>query len=79
MYNVSLWVIFNISYYWTSQVELAVKNLTTNAGDIRDLGQTPGQEDPQVEGMATHSSWRNLWTEEPSRLQSTGSHRVGHN
>ena len=42
MYNVSLWVIFNISYYWTFQVELAVKNLTTNAGDIRDLGLTPG-------------------------------------
>ena len=32
--------------------------------------------------MATHSSilaWRILWTEEPSRLQSMGSQRVGHN
>jgi len=32
--------------------------------------------------MATHSSilaWKIPWTEEPSRLQSTGSHRVGHN
>ena len=31
--------------------------------------------------MAIHSSilaWRNPWTEEPSWLQSTGSHRVGH-
>ena len=31
--------------------------------------------------MATHSSvlaWRILWTEEPSRLQSMGSQRVGH-
>ena len=30
---------------------------------------------------ATHSSildWRITWTEEPSRLQSTGSQRVGH-
>ena len=40
-----------------------------------------GQEDPLEEGMATHSSilaWRIPWTEEPGRLQSTGSHRVGH-
>jgi len=31
--------------------------------------------------MATHSSilaWRIPWTEEPGRLQSTGSQRVGH-
>ena len=33
------------------------------------------------EEMATHSSilaWRIPWTEEPDRLQSMGSHRVGH-
>ena len=32
--------------------------------------------------MATHSSilaWKILWTEEPGRLQSMGSKRVGHN
>ena len=32
--------------------------------------------------MATHSSilaWRSPWTEEPGRLQSMGSQRVGHN
>ena len=31
--------------------------------------------------MATHSStlaWKIPWTEEPGRLQSMGSHRVGH-
>ena len=41
-----------------------------------------GQEDPLEEGMATHSSilvWRIPWTEEPGKLQSIGSHRVGHN
>ena len=40
-----------------------------------------GREDPQKE-MAIHSSilaWRIPWTEEPGRLQSTGSQRVGHN
>ena len=41
-----------------------------------------GQEDPMEKGMATHSSilaWRVPWTEEPGRLQSLGSQRVGHN
>ena len=41
-----------------------------------------GQEDPLEEAMATHSSilaWRIPWTEEPGRLQSMGSQRVGHN
>ena len=35
-----------------------------------------GQEDPLVEGMATHASilaWRIPWTEEPGGLQSMGS------
>ena len=40
-----------------------------------------GQEDPLEKAMATHSSilaWRTPWTEEPGRLQSMGSQRVGH-
>ena len=40
-----------------------------------------GQEDPQEKEMVTHSSilaWRIPWTEEPGRLQSTGSQRVRH-
>ena len=44
---------------------------------IRSLGQ----EDPLEKDMATHSStlaWRIPWTEEPGRLQSMGSQRVGH-
>ena len=39
-----------------------------------------GQEDPLEKGMATHSSilaWKIPWTEEPGRLQSMGSQRVG--
>ena len=35
---------------------LGVKNLTASAGDLRDLGQSTGWEDPLEEGMATHSS-----------------------
>ena len=41
-----------------------------------------GLEDSLEEEMATHSSilaWRMLWTEEPGRLQSMGSQRVGCN
>ena len=40
-----------------------------------------GQEDPLEKGMATHSrtlAWRIPWTEEPGRLQSMGSQRIGH-
>ena len=47
---------------------LVVKNLPANAGDIRGIVQSLGQEDPLEEGMATHSSilaWRIPWTEEP--------------
>ena len=39
------------------------------------------REDPLMKEMATHSSvlaWRIPWMEEPGRLQSTGSQRVGH-
>ena len=41
-----------------------------------------GRDDPLEKEMGTHSSilaWRIPWMEEPGRLQSTGSQRVGHN
>ena len=44
--------------------------------------QSLGREGPLEKGMETHSSIltrRIPWTEEPSRLQSMGSQRVGHN
>ena len=43
--------------------------------------QSLGREDPLKKEMATHSSiltWKIPWTEEPGRLQSMGSQRVGH-
>ena len=64
-----------------SQVELVLKNLQANEGDVRDLGSIPGLGKPLEEGMATHSrilAWRIPWTEEPGGLQSMGSQRVGH-
>ena len=44
--------------------------------------QSLGREDPLEKEMAAHSSilaWKIPWTEEPGRLQSMGSQRVGHN
>ena len=43
--------------------------------------QSLGQEDLLEKEMATHSSilaWKTPWAEEPGRLQSMGSIRVGH-
>ena len=43
--------------------------------------QSLGQGDPLEKETATHSNilaWRIPWTEEPGRLQSMGSKRVGH-
>ena len=43
--------------------------------------QSLGEEDPLCKEMATHFSilaWKIPWTEEPGRLQSEGSQRVGH-
>ena len=42
--------------------------------------QSVGQEDPLEKEMAIHSSilaWEIPWTEEPGRVQSMGSQRVG--
>ena len=42
--------------------------------------QSLGREDPLEKEMASHSStlaWKIPWTEEPGRLQSMGSQRVG--
>ena len=41
-----------------------------------------GWEDPLEKEMATHSStlaWKVPWMEDPGKLQSMGSQRVGHN
>ena len=62
----------------TSQVAQTVKRLST----MRETQvRSPGWEDPLQKEMATHSStlaWKIPWTEEPGRLQSMGSQRVGH-
>ena len=62
-----------IHHMGASQMALVVKNLPASAGEVRDAGLNPDQEDPLEKGMATHSSilaWRIPWTEEPGGLQS---------
>ena len=52
---------------------LVVKNLSTNAGDIKDIGLIPESGGSLEEGMATLSNvlaWRIPWTEECGRLYS---------
>ena len=67
-----------LQYSWASLVAQMVKNLPA-------VGEPwvwyLGWEDPLEEHMAIHCSilaWGIPWTEEPGRLQSTGSRRVGH-
>ena len=63
---------------WASLVPQMVRNLPAmQEAWVPSLGP----EDLLEKGMATHSSilaWRIPWPEEPGRLQSTGSQRVGH-
>ena len=70
---------YNLLFYCASLVAQRLKRLPA----MRETRvQSLGQEDPLEKEMATHSSilaWRIPWMEEPGRLQSTGSRRVGHN
>ena len=68
--------------YGASQVALVVKNSPCQCRRHKrqEVIQSLGHEDPE-EGMATHSSilaWKIPWMEEPGRLQSMVSQRVGH-
>ena len=59
-----------------------VKNPPANAGDARDTGSIPGVGKSPGGGQGNHSSIPALRiprAEEPGRLQSMGSQRVGHN
>ena len=71
-------VILNIAT--PSQVALVVKTPPASVGDIRDMVQSLGQEDP-LEERTRHSSTlagRIPWTVMPGGLQSIESQRVRH-
>ena len=67
-------------HIWMSVVRLGLPRWVKNPLAMQETGvQSPGQEDPLEECMATLSSalaWRIPWTKEPGRLQSIGSQRV---
>ena len=64
--------------FMASQVALVVKNLSANAGDVRDVGSITGLGRSLETGMATQSSilaWLIPLTEELGGLQSMGLQR----
>ena len=68
----------SLGIWWTSLVAQTVKRLPTMQ---ETQVQSLGREDLLDKEMATHSSilaWKTPWTEEPGRLQSMESQRVGH-
>ena len=70
--------IFPFMFNGASLVTQKVKHLLSMK---ENWVQSLGWKDPLEKGMATHSSifaWKIPWMEEPGRLQSTGSQRVGH-
>ena len=71
-------MLHNVMYDRTSLITQMVKN---PPGMQKTQVRSLGQEDPLEKGMAVHSSilaWRIPQTEDPVRLQSMGSQRVGH-
>ena len=69
---------FSVYYKGASLIAQLVKSLTA----VKETWvQFLGREDPLEKEMAIHSStlaWKSPWTEEPDRLRSMGSQRVGH-
>ena len=69
--------------YTLPQISTYILSISFTDFSIRQETQvwSPGQEDPLEKGMATTQSniltWRIPWTEEPGRLQSKGSQRIG--
>ena len=67
---------YPLQYSWASLVAQTVKNPPAKLENwVRSLGW----EDPWRRAYSSILAWRIPWTEEPSRLQSMGSQRVGYN
>ena len=68
--------------YYTEITSLVAQMVKSSPAMWETWVQSLGWEDPLEEEMATHSSilaWRIQWIEEPGRLRSMGSQRVGDN
>ena len=70
------------TYVYVTYVYVVLAQVVKHLPVMRETWiRSLGQEAPLEKDMATHSStlaWRIPWTEEPGRLQSMGSQRVGH-
>ena len=80
--SIDAWIYLWAFLLWlimvTSLVAQMIKRLPTM---WETWVQSLGWEDLLEKEMATHSSilaWKIPWTEEPGRLQSMGSQRIGH-
>ena len=71
----------NLTGNYCTEGAFLVAQTVKNLPAMQETGvQSLGQEDPLEKRMGTHSSilaWRIPWTEEPGRLSSIGSQRVG--
>ena len=76
------WVTQSLTFWRCSQLALVVKNSPANAVDGRHTSSIPGSGKSPGSGLSSplqYSCLGNPWTEEPGRLQSIGSQRVGRN
>ena len=75
-------IVLNVKVIWVLLGASLVAQRLKRVPAMRETRvRSLGWEDPLEKEMATHSStlaWRIPWREEPGRLQSTGSQRVGH-
>ena len=72
---------YHLSFPYICVSSLVAQRLKCLPGMWETLVRSLGQEDPLEKEMATHSTTlarRIPWREEPGRLQSMGSQRVGH-
>ena len=83
-----LFKIYLLIYFWlcwvfvTAWASLVAQMVKHPPAKQKTRVWSLGWEDPVEKEMVTHSSilaWKIPWTEEPGRLQSMGSQRVGHN
>ena len=66
---------------WTIQTSLVAQTVKRLPAMWETWVRSLGWGDPVEKEVATHSStlaWKIPWTEEPDRLQSLGSQRIGH-
>ena len=70
-----------LTHYHRIYFNLLISEVKVSAWNAGDLVRSLGEEDPLEKAIATYSStlaWRIPWKEEPGRLHSIGSQRVGH-